>query len=112
MVNKNLRQSDSVLENLTGFRPKIFVIIVIVTYMSILTLPPVIASFSLPRVPAVIFIMLVQYSLLYYAGKLHGSSLLSTMKDNGFIGWIIWLAVICMLMLPVIHLLSLFGIFA
>ncbi|MEL0629286.1 hypothetical protein [Psychromonas aquatilis] len=110
MANKNLRQSDSVLENLTGFRPKTFVIVIAVAYMSVLTLPPVIAFLGLPSVPAVIGIMLVQYFLLYYAGQLHGSSLLRTMKDNGFIGWIMWLAVICMLMLPIIHLLSLFGL--
>jgi len=110
MDNQGPKQDSSILEDLTGFRVKEFVIIIVVAYLSILTLPTVVASVGLPAVPAVIGIMLVQYSLLHYVGKCHGSSILKTMKSNGFIGWLMWLALLCMLMLPIIHLLSIAGL--
>ncbi|TEW55013.1 hypothetical protein E2R68_07560 [Psychromonas sp. RZ22] len=99
----------SVLEDLTGFKPKAFAIIIAVAYMSILTIPMVVNAMNLPAMPIVIGVMLIQYYLLHYVGKLHGRSILKTMTANGFIGWLMWLALVCMLMLPVIHLLTLFG---
>ena len=112
MKNKDTTQSDSILEDLTGFRPKEFVIIIAVAYMSVLTIPMVIASLGLPALPVVIGIMLIQYCLLYFVGKTHGGSILKTMRSNGFIGWLMWLALLCMLMLPIIHLLNLAGLFS
>ena len=111
MDNKNTTQDHSILEDLTGFRPKAFVIIITVAYMSILTIPGVIRTMGLPALPVVIGIMLVQYFLLHYVGKNHGRSILKTMTGNGFIGWLMWLALICMLMLPIVHLLTLADLF-
>lgn len=111
MDNKNTAQEHSILEDLTGFRPKKFVIIIAVAYMSILTIPAVIGTMGLPALPVIIGIMLLQYFLLYYVSKDHGRSILKTMTGNGFIGWLMWLALICMLMLPIIHLLTLVGLF-
>lgn len=110
MDKKNTTQGDSFLEDLTGFRPKEFVIIISVAYMSILTLPMVIEIIKLPALLVVIGIMLIQYILLYYVAKNQGRSVLKTMTENGFIGWLMWLVLLCMLMLPVIHLISLTGI--
>ena len=110
MDSNGSKPDNSVLEELTGFKPKAFIIIIAVAYMSLLTIPAVINSVSLPALPIVIGVMLIQYVLLYFVGKTHGSSLLKTMTGNGFIGWLMWLALVCMLMLPVIHLLTLFGI--
>lgn len=110
MDKKNTTQGDSFLEDLTGFRPKEFVIIISVAYMSILTLPMVIEIMKLPALLVVIGIMLIQYILLYYVAKNQGRSVLKTMTENGFIGWLMWLVLLCMLMLPVIHLISLTGI--
>lgn len=111
MDNKNTAQDHSILEDLTGFRPKEFVIIISVAYLSVLTIPAVIQTLGLPALPVVIGIMLIQYFLLHYVGKSHGRSILKTMTGNGFIGWLMWLALMCMLMLPIIHLLTLAGIF-
>jgi len=110
MENKNAEPIDSLLAGLTGFNIKEFLIIVAVAYLSILTIPMVIESIGLPVVPAVLAIMGIQYYLLYYVGKLHGKSILKTMTSNGFIGWLMWFALMCMLMLPIIHLLSIFGV--
>jgi len=112
MKKKGTTQSDSILVDLTGFRPKEFLIIIAVAYMSILTIPMVVASLGLPALPVVIGIMLIQYSLLYFVGKSHGDSILKTMRSNGFVGWLMWLALLCMLMLPIIHLLNLAGVFS
>lgn len=109
MSNKNDNKNDSILEGLTGFSIKEFVIIIIVAYLSVLTLPGVIASLNLPALPVVVSVMFVQYFLLYFVGKNHGNSILKTMTSNGFLGWLMWLALVCMLMLPVIHLITLSG---
>ena len=109
MSNKNDNKNDSILEGLTGFSIKEFVIIIIVAYLSVLTLPGVIASFNLPALPVVVGIMFSQYFLLFLVGKNHGNSILKTMTSNGFLGWLMWLALVCMLMLPVIHLITLSG---
>ncbi|WP_147232360.1 hypothetical protein [Psychromonas sp. B3M02] len=110
MDSNGSKPGDSVLRELTGFMPKAFVIIIAVAYMSVLTLPPVIQALGLPALPVVLGIMLIQYCLLFYVGKIHGDGVLKTMRSNGFIGWLMWLALICMLMLPVVHLLTLVGV--
>ena len=110
MDSNGTKSGDSVLRDLTGFMPKAFVIIIAVAYMSILTIPPVVQSLGLPALPVVLGIMLIQYCLLFYVGKIHGDGILKTMRNNGFIGWLMWLALVCMLMLPVIHLLTLVGV--
>jgi len=112
MENKDPGHVDSILKVLTGFNLKEFALIVIVAYMSILTTPGFIATMGMAAQPMVIIIavMLVQYSTLYYVAKIHGSGILKTMTSNGFVGWLMWFALVCMLILPVIHLLSLFGL--
>ena len=112
MENKNEDQVDSILESLTGFNIKEFLIILAVAYLSVLTTPGAITSMGLSAQPliAIIAVMLVQYFLLMYVGKSHGSSVLKTMTRNGFVGWLMWFALVCMLMLPVIHLLKIFGL--
>lgn len=110
MDDKQTGQNDSMLKDLTGFTVKEFLIVAVVAYLSILTMPMVIDAFELPRLPVVIAIMVIQYFLLYSVGKMHGKSILKTMTSNGFLGWIMWFALVCMLMLPIIHLLSLFGV--
>lgn len=104
------KPGDSVLEDLTGFKPKAFAIIVAVAYMSILTLPMISNAMNLPALPVIIAVMCIQFFLLRYVGRIHGYSILKTMTANGFIGWLMWLALVCMLMLPVIHLLTIFGV--
>jgi hypothetical protein len=110
MSNNNDDKNNSILEGLTGFSIKEFVIIIAVAYMSILTLPGVIVSMNLPALPVVVGVMFIQYCLLYFVGKNHGNSILKTMTSNGFLGWLMWLALVCMLMLPVIHLVTLSGL--
>lgn len=109
MSNNNRRQEISLLESFTGFNLKEFIIIISVAYMSILTTPMVINALNLSSLPVIIGVMMTQYYLLYYVGKLHGSSILKTMTGNGFLGWLMWLALVCMLMLPIIHLLTMAG---
>jgi hypothetical protein len=110
MSNINDNKNDSIIEGLTGFSIKEFVIIIAVAYLSILTLPAVVASLNLPPLIVVVGVMCIQYLLLYFVGKNHESSILKTMTSNGFLGWLMWLALVCMLMLPVIHLITLSGI--
>ena len=112
MENKNEEQVDSMLESLTGFNIKEFLIIIFVAYLSALTTPAVIIGVGMSSQPLVpiLGIMLIQYFLLFYVGKLHGSSVLKTMTQNGFVGWLLWFALVCMLILPVIHLLKIFGL--
>lgn len=110
MANNANQQEDSIIQDLTGFMPKEFILISVVAYMSILTLPMVLSSIGLPALPAVIGIMLIQFFLLRYVVQSHGRSILKTMTGNGFLGWLMWLSLVCMLMLPIIHLLSLFGL--
>jgi len=110
MDSNGSKPGNSVLEELTGFKPKAFIIIIAVAYMSLLTIPAAINSVGLPAMPIVIGIMLIQYGLLYFVGKTHGTSILKTMTGNGFIGWLMWLALVCMLMLPIIHLSTMFGL--
>jgi hypothetical protein len=111
MQNKNGEQVDSMLEALTGFTIKEFLLIIVVAYLSVLTTPNIIIAVGLAHQPvvAIIAVMLVQYSLLLYVGRIHGSSILKTMTKNGFVGWLMWFALVCMLMLPVIHLIKIFG---
>jgi len=111
MENKNGNQVDSVLESLTGFTVKEFLIILFVAYLSILTIPAAIISMGMAEQPIIpiIGVMCFQYFLLFTVGKMHGSSILKTMTSHGFVGWLMWLALVCMLMLPVIHLLKIFG---
>ena len=104
------KQDDSIIQDLTGFKPKEFILIIVVAYMSVLTLPMILAGIGLPALPAVIGIMLIQFFVLRYVVQLHGKSILKTMTANGFLGWLMWLSLVCMLMLPIIHLLSLFGL--
>ena len=112
MENKNGEQVDSILESLTGFNIKEFFIIIAVAYLSVLTTPAAIIGMGLGHQPlvAIIAVMLVQYLLLVYVGKIHGSGILRTMTQKGFVGWLLWFALVCMLMLPVIHLLKIFGV--
>lgn len=110
MDDKQTGQNDSMLQDLTGLNVKEFLIVAVVAYLSILTIPMVIDAFELPRLPVVLGIMFIQYFLLYSVGKMHGKSILKTMTNNGFIGWMMWFALVCMLMLPIIHLLTLFGL--
>ena len=110
MDNNKAEPIDSLLKDITGFNIKAFLIIIAVAYLSILTIPMIISALNLPAMPVVLGIMSIQYFLLYYVGKIHGQSILKTMTSNGFVGWIMWFALVCMLMLPIIHLLSLFGV--
>ena len=110
MDDNSGKQGSSILEDLTGFSVKEFVIIIAVAYMSVLTIPSVINYIGLPALPVVIGIMLIQYTLLYFVGKNHGRGILKTMTGNGFLGWLMWLALVCMLMLPIIHLLTIAGL--
>ena len=112
MENKNEDQVDSILESLTGFKIKEFLIIIVVAYLSVLTTPAAIVGMGLGNQPlvAIIAVMLVQYFLLLYVGKMHGSGILKTMTQKGFVGWLLWFALVCMLMLPIIHLLKIFGL--
>ena len=102
---------DSMLQALTGFKIKEFLIIILVAYLSILTMPWAIIAIGMstqPIIPIAV-VMLVQYFLIHKVGQIHGKSILKTMTQNGFVGWLMWLALICMLMLPVIHLVKIFG---
>jgi len=112
MENKNGNQVDSILESLTGFTIKEFLIILFVAYLSILTTPAAIIGMGLSTLPLVpiIGVMCFQYFLLFTVGRIHGSGILKTMTSHGFVGWLMWLALVCMLMLPVIHLLKIFGV--
>ena len=112
MEHKDPDHVDSILKVLTGFNSKEFLIIFVAAYMSVLTTPAVIEMIGLASNPiiVVVAVMIIQYYLLYYVGKMHGSSILKTMTSKSFIGWLMWLALVCMLLLPVIHLLSIFGL--
>jgi len=112
MENKNGDQADSILESFTGFNIKEFIIIIVVAYLSVLTTPGAIIGMGMRQQPLVpIFaVMLVQYLLLFYVGRIHGSGILKTMTQKGFVGWLLWFALVCMLMLPIIHLLKIFGL--
>jgi len=111
MERKTTDEVDSMLEALTGFKIKQFLLIILIAYLSILTMPWAIITIGMATQPVapIIVVMLIQYFLLHKVGQMHGKSILKTMTQNGFVGWLMWFALVCMLMLPVIHLVKIFG---